>query len=243
MKRILVTGATSGIGECLVKRLSMEGFIVVACGRNQQKLDELGILENVSTLAFDVTDEQQCISNLTSQKADVYVLNAGVCEYVDVHQFEAQMFERVFAANFFGVINCVAAILPNLQSGNQVLIVDSLARLMPFTKSQAYGASKAALHYFCKTMEVDLASQGIVMQSVSPGFVATPLTAKNDFAMPMQISVEQAVDKLIKGIQQKSSSIYFPTLFSLILRTISLLPTSMQVALSKAMTPKQQDKH
>ncbi|MFQ3196778.1 MAG: NAD(P)-dependent dehydrogenase (short-subunit alcohol dehydrogenase family) [Paraglaciecola sp.] len=243
MKRILVTGATSGIGECLVKRLSLQGLEVIACGRNQQKLAELAILENVSTVVFDVTDEQQCLSSLASQKADVYVLNAGVCEYVDVGQFEAQMFERVFAANFFGVINCFAAILPNLQSGDQVVIVDSLARLMPFTKSQAYGASKAALHYFCKSMEVDLAERGIVMQSVSPGFVATPLTAKNDFAMPMQISVEQAVEKLIRGIHKKSASIYFPTLFSLILRTASRLPTALQVALSKAMTPKQQDKH
>jgi short-subunit dehydrogenase len=91
-------------------------------------------------------------------------------------------------------------------------------------------------------MEVDLAGQGIVMQSVSPGFVATPLTAKNDFAMPMQITVEQAVEKLMRGIHKKSSSIYFPTLFSLILRTVSRLPTSLQVALSKAMTHKQQDK-
>lgn len=243
MKRILVTGATSGIGECLVKRLSLEGFTVIACGRNKQKLSELGSLKNVDTVAFDVTDEQQCLSSLANQQADVYVLNAGVCEYVNVQQFETQLFQRVFAANFFGVINCFAAILPNLQSGDQVLIVDSLARLMPFTKSQAYGASKAALHYFCKSMEVDLAQRGIVMQSVSPGFVATPLTAKNDFAMPMQISVEQAVEKLMQGINKKSASIYFPTLFSLILRAVSRLPASLQVALSKAMSQKQQDKH
>ncbi|WJG09959.1 SDR family NAD(P)-dependent oxidoreductase [Aliiglaciecola sp. LCG003] len=235
MKTILITGATSGIGESLAKTAAENGYQVIACGRNQQKLAQLSSHSNVQSLAFDVSDAQQTKQALASVQADIYVFNAGVCEYVDVNQFEAAMFERVFSANFFGIVNCVESVLPTLKAGNQVVMVDSLARLLPFTRSQAYGASKAALHYFCKSLEVDLADKQILLQSVSPGFIETPLTDKNDFEMPMKISSKQAARAFLKGIEKRRSNIYFPWGFSLILRTLNLLPTSWQVAICKKM--------
>ena len=151
------------------------------------------------------------------------------------------MFKRVFEANFFGVINCINALLPNLMAGNQLVIVDSMARLLPFTQSQAYGASKAALHYLTKTMEVDLAAKGVIVQSVSPGFVETPLTNKNVFDMPMRISVDEAVASLLNGIEKRSKNIYFPMMFGVVLRLLSRLPSSIKVALSKKMKNNKQE--
>ncbi|AEE24005.1 MAG: SDR family NAD(P)-dependent oxidoreductase [Paraglaciecola chathamensis] len=238
MKRILITGATSGIGEALVKLASDNGYEVIACGRNAEKLTRLSALEHVTTEQFDVSDKQQTRVKLTSIDADIYVLNAGVCEYVQLDDFEPEMFRRVFEANFFGVVNCIDALLPKLVAGNQLLIVDSMARLLPFTQSQAYGASKAALHYLTKTMEVDLAPRGVIVQSASPGFVETPLTDKNDFDMPMQITAKEAAESILKGIQNQSSSLYFPKIFGFILRFLSHLPNSMKVALSKRMKNK-----
>ncbi|GAC35466.1 SDR family NAD(P)-dependent oxidoreductase [Paraglaciecola polaris] len=241
MKRMLVTGATSGIGEALVKLAANKDYRVIACGRNGEKLNTLSTIQNVSALKFDVSDQQQTLNALRHTSADIYVLNAGVCEYVEIDTFDPAMFRRVFEANFFGVVNCIDALLPQLVTGNQLVIVDSMARLLPFTQSQAYGASKAALHYLTKTMEVDLASRGIIVQSVSPGFVATPLTNKNDFDMPMRISVDEAVASLLHGIEKHTSSIFFPTIFGMLLRTLYRLPSSLKVALSKRMKNNKQD--
>lgn len=235
MTSILITGATSGIGLALAKLAADKGYGVIACGRNRAVLNELANHQNIEILQFDITDETATQEALANLSPDISVLNAGVCEYVDINQIEPKMFERVFAANFFGVVNSVAALVPNLKPGSQLVLVDSLARLLPFTRSQAYGASKAALHYFCKSLEVDLSTKQILVQSVSPGFVETPLTNKNDFDMPMRIPVEDAVKEMLVGIEKRSKSIYFPTLFSLILRTLSHLPNRAKVALSQRM--------
>ena len=234
MKTMLVTGATSGIGKALVTGAHKAGWHVIACGRNEQSLAELAQMTNVSTLRFDVTDLSDVENAISKADAfDVAVLNAGVCEYVDLDAFDVKMFERVFAANFFGVVNCVQALLPRLKSGNKLVIVDSLARQLPFTRSQAYGSSKAALHYFTKTMAVDLAHRNVDVVSVSPGFVETPLTDKNDFEMPMRISSDKAAKALLDGIEGRNQAIYFPWSFAMILRFLTRLPDSAKLWLGK----------
>lgn len=228
MAKILITGATSGLGEALAIEASHNGHHVIACGRNQIKLDEIGKLPNIETLQFDVADEQATFQALKNVSCDIVVLNAGTCEYLDADNIEPQMFHRVFNTNVFGAVNVAAAMLPNFTSGNKLVFVDSLARLLPFTRSQAYGASKAALNYICKSFEVDLASKGIKVQSMSPGFVKTPLTDKNDFPMPMSITTQQAAAYMLKGITSNRSSVYFPRRFSFIIRFLSLLPEFIQ---------------
>lgn len=240
MTSMLITGATSGIGLALAKLAAKRGYEVTACGRNAQILKELSDIPGISTLQFDVSDAEQTQQILSGKTYDIAVLNAGVCEYVDARDIEPAMFERVFAANFFGVVNCVAALVPDLRPGSQLVLVDSLARLLPFTRSQAYGASKAALHYFTKSLEVDISTKGVLVQSVSPGFVRTPLTDKNDFDMPMRVEVDEAVEDMLKGIEAKQKSVYFPTVFSLILRALSHLPNRIKVSLCRAMIPKKQ---
>ncbi|WP_026376954.1 SDR family NAD(P)-dependent oxidoreductase [Aestuariibacter salexigens] len=245
MTSILITGATSGIGEALAKHAVDSGYHVYACGRNQQKLDELASLGDITPVAFDVTDERACIDALKEIEADIYIINAGTCEYVDSRHIEPAMFKRVFDANFFGAVNVVAAINNKLTQGKQLVFVDSLARLLPFTRSEAYGASKAALHYLSKSLEVDLIQRGVLVQSISPGFVKTPLTDKNDFSMPMLVTAERAAKDMLKGIESKKRAIYFPTRFSLMLRAMNLLPERLQRKLCVAMKrpPKKENKH
>ncbi|MFT5542409.1 MAG: short-subunit dehydrogenase [Glaciecola sp.] len=228
MAKILITGATSGIGEALAKLCAEHGHFIIACGRNQEKLAELAQHNNIDACQFDVTDEQATKEALAGVTCDIAVLNAGTCEYVDVTNVEADMFKRVFEANVFGVINVVTSLLPNLRKGNKLVFVDSLARLLPFPRSQAYGGSKAALNYIAKSFEVDLAHTGIKVQTLSPGFVKTPLTDKNDFPMPMVINAEAAAEYMLKGIFSSSSNVYFPRRFGFIIRLLNLLPQSLQ---------------
>lgn len=235
MKRLLITGATSGIGEAVALLAAQQGYSVIACGRNQAKLAALATQPNISTCQFDVTDLAQTQAALADIHCDIALLNAGTCEYVDIEHIEPKMFERVFAANVFGVMNVISALTPNLEHGNKLVFVDSLARLLPFPRSQAYGASKAALNYIAKSCAVDYANQGIQVQTISPGFVVTPLTDKNDFPMPMSISVEEAAQDILAGIASNKASIYFPTRFSLILRCLHALPEFIQHRLGLSM--------
>ncbi|GFD90166.1 short-chain dehydrogenase [Tenacibaculum sp. KUL152] len=238
MKTLLITGATSGIGKALAEHAANSGYNVIACGRNKNVLDSLSEHTNIQACQFDVTSLEATREALRTQTFDVAILNAGTCEYVDVDDFEPDMFRRVFEPNFFGVVHCVDAILPILKKGNKVVIVDSMARLLPFTRSQAYGASKAALHYFTKSLEVDLHDKGIDVQAVSPGFVETPLTDKNDFEMPMKITASEAAKAMLKGIESNKQTVFFPRLFGLILRFMHILPTPIQKRLSLAMREK-----
>ena len=239
MKSILITGATSGIGKALAIKCADNGYSVIACGRNKEALDELSKYSNISGCQFDVSDLEDTKRALANIKFDIAVLNAGTCEYVDLEDFEPDMFRRVFEPNFFGVVYCVNALLPRLKDGDKLVIVDSMARLLPFTRTQAYGSSKAALHYFTKSLEVDLHHKGVKVQAVSPGFVETPLTDKNDFEMPMKISAEEAADAMFKGIESNKQTVFFPRFFGLILRFMHILPTPLQKRLSLAMRKKQ----
>ena len=239
MKTLLITGATSGIGKALALHAAEKGYQVIACGRNQGVLDELASKPNIKPLKFDVTSLEDAKQALHNVKCDVAVLNAGTCEYVDIDEFESDMFRRVFETNFFGVVHCVEALIPSLKRGNKLVIVDSMARLLPFTRSQAYGASKAALHYFTKSLEVDLHDRGIKVQAVSPGFVETPLTDKNDFDMPMKITATEAAESMLKGIETDKQTVFFPRMFGLILRFMHILPVGLQKKLSLSMREKQ----
>ncbi|RUP76767.1 short-chain dehydrogenase [Alteromonas sp. KS69] len=239
MKTLLITGATSGIGKALALQAAEKGYQVIACGRNQDVLNELASKPNIQPLQFDVTSLEDAKQALHNVKCDIAILNAGTCEYVDIDKFESDMFRRVFEPNFFGVVHCVEALIPSLKKGNKLVIVDSMARLLPFTRSQAYGASKAALHYFTKSLEVDLHDRGIKVQAVSPGFVETPLTDKNDFDMPMKITATEAAESMLKGIETDKQNVFFPRMFGFILRFMHILPVGLQKKLSLSMREKQ----
>ncbi|RUO31681.1 short-chain dehydrogenase [Aliidiomarina sedimenti] len=234
---ILITGATSGIGEQVARDYAAAGHQVWVCGRNQEKLSQLAALGDVHPLQFDVTDTKQCQQHLGGlQGLDLVILSAGVCEYIDYAQhFEVELVERVFQANFFGMVNCAQSLLPNLSKGSKLVFIDSMSRLLPFTRAQAYGASKAATFYFAKSLGVDLKPKGIEVVTVSPGFVKTPMTDANDFAMPMRVTVAQASAALRSQLAKGRRTIYFPRVFGWILRFMHKLPTAMQLWLAQRM--------
>lgn len=242
--KVLITGATSGIGRQLVADYLQAGDTVIACGRNQEKLAKLmtdfsGHVKDgrLSTLTFDITDNAVTVEVLQqATDIDCAILNAGVCEYIDdIGDIKGDLFKRVFDANYFGVVHCVEGLLPQLKKGSRLVIIDSMARLFPFTRAEAYASSKAAVHYLSNTLKIDLAPQGIYVTSVSPGFVETPLTDVNDFQMPMRISVTEASRAIRSGITKGKQQIYFPKVFGWILRLLNKLPLAWQLTLSKQM--------
>ncbi|WP_369788676.1 SDR family NAD(P)-dependent oxidoreductase [Rouxiella sp. WC2420] len=234
MKHVLITGASSGIGKQLALDYAAEGWKVTACGRNVERLEALAAAsEQISILTFDITNLEDTRQALAWVQADLAILCAGTCEYLDNGVVEADKVLRVMTTNLMGPINCLDALLPGMATGTRIALVGSTASLVPLPRAEAYGASKAALAYFCRSLSLDLAPRGIALSLVMPGFVKTPLTDSNDFPMPMMITVEKSSEFIRKGLARGASEIAFPPLFAWVLRFISVLPQSLLRLLAK----------
>ncbi|MGF1752061.1 SDR family NAD(P)-dependent oxidoreductase [Vibrio makurazakiensis] len=238
--KILITGATSGIGEELALEYAKAGHNVIACGRNESKLTQLKRLQpSIEPLCFDLTDFDnypviqsggQQDPNVKSNEPplDLLILNAGDCEYIDdALNFDAQKFERVININLISVGYGLQAWLKRIKPGGRLVLVSSSAELLPLPRAEAYGASKAALSYLGKVLAIQLKQHDINVSVVRPGFVKTPLTDKNTFAMPMMVSTQEAAHAIISGLSKGKSDISFPTVFIVIMKCLRFLPSSI----------------
>lgn len=228
-KTLLLTGATSGIGEALCSQYIALGWKVIACGRNKEKLALLANNENISTLQLDLNESKQVTDSFAPLPVlDLVILNAGSCEYIDdAKHFDGQLFARVINTNLISIGYCLEALLPKIAAGGQLALVGSSASFLPFSRAQAYGASKAGISYLASTLAIDLKKSEIDVSLIRPGFVKTPLTDKNDFKMPMCISSEQAATFIVQGLNKRQFDIHFPKKFTLILKAIAFLPESL----------------
>ncbi|PPA30250.1 short-chain dehydrogenase [Aeromonas jandaei] len=237
--RVLITGATSGIGRQLALDYRRAGWQVWGCGRDGERLQELG-LAGITPLQFDARD-LAVMSGVaaTLPSLDLLILNAGNCEYMDVgERFDSELFARVIDTNLTATGHALAAFLPLLGAGSRLAIVSSSVSWLPLPRAEAYGASKAALDYLADTLRLDLASKGIGVTLIRPGFVQTPLTAKNDFPMPCLVTVEQASRAIMDGLTAGRHQIHFPRRFIWLLRLLGALPVGFWLRLGRALVSK-----
>lgn len=242
---IWLTGASSGIGEALVKPLAEQCQQLIISARNHGALERIRKatgLHNILCLPMDITDNwsvHQAANEIIHRygRLDTLIANAGTCEYVDVNQFDAQLFQRVINTNLIGLANCVEAALPLLKQSQRGYLVgmSSSVAWLPLSRAQAYGASKAATTHFLEAMKIDLAPQHIDVSVIAPGFVKTPLTDKNDFPMPMRISADEAAEEIIHGLRRRHWEIHFPRKFTFIMKLIASLPAALRIRITQSM--------
>lgn len=225
---VLITGASSGIGQSLAKQYLNQGDTVYACGRDEGKLSALTQYKNCVPLCFDVANKDSVFDQRDKfESLDIIILNAGVCEYIDApsDHFDSNVFERVHKTNVISVAYCIEAWLPKLKPNGSLVLVSSSAAFLPLPRASAYGSSKAAVSYLAKTLAVELPNHHVCL--VSPGFVKTPLTDKNDFPMPFLVDVDKASAMIKKGISKRKSHIQFPFIFMMLMHLFSILPMSV----------------
>ena len=251
-RRIWLTGASSGIGHALAIELLEDGNQLALSARRSGPLQALAerFPGQVLLVPGDLGDAEQvqAIGQRIGQNwgvLDCVILNAGTCEYVDSHAFDAALIERVLRANLLSAAYCIEAALPLLRQGRQphLVAVGSSASYWPLPRAEAYGASKAGLRYLMQSLRIDLAHEKIAVTLVSPGFVDTPLTQLNDFPMPMRWPVEKAAQWIAQRLPKQPLEINFPKAFIAGLKLLSCLPQPVQLAIGKRLARSQPQEH
>lgn len=238
--KILITGSTSGIGRQLALDYALDGHEVWGIGRNAAKLAELE-KQNIHTARVDLTNYQETMAWFGSlEKLDLAILNAGTCEYLDMPSFDSAMVSRVMRGNIESMAISIEGAIPLLQKGTRphLVGVGSSAAYLPLPRAEAYGSSKAAIEYMMKTLQITLAPHGIDVSLVCPGFVKTPLTDKNDFAMPFLIDTVEASRSIRDGIKKRKKEIHFPKRLTYTMKILSMLPPAMWRSMAKRMVGK-----
>lgn len=233
-KTIWITGASSGIGLAIAQRLAAQNNFIIVSARSSEKLEALcsSQPDKFALLPMDVSDSKalshvrELLCDITDY-LDMLIMCAGTCEYDNGPSFDGDLYQRVFATNFFGAINTVQLALPLLKKSErraEIVGVSSLSTLAPFSRAEAYGSSKAALEYFLSSLRVDLIDSNIDVTIVRPGFVDTPLTRRNDFDMPFIQTPEEAASAVIKGLVNNRRVINFPWKMVVTLKVLYTIP-------------------
>jgi NAD(P)-dependent dehydrogenase (short-subunit alcohol dehydrogenase family) len=232
-RTVWITGASSGIGREIALQLAQEGHRVVISARNADALQEMALLypQHLFPLPVDAADDASMREAgnkmaLLAPTLDLAILNAGTCEYLDDGSIDMALVSRVMSVNFNGTLQAANIALPHLKLAAKpaLYVVSSQVTSLPLTRSGAYGASKAALEYFFRSLRIDWLGTGIFIGIIRPGFVKTPLTDRNDFPMPWLWTADKAARKILAAIDRRQPELTFPFALHAALSLIGSLP-------------------
>ena len=223
MTRVLVTGATSGLGRETAVQLARRGWRVAVSGRRSEQLDEtVRLIEAAGARALrlqgSVAELGRVVSHYAEIKAawgglDWAILNAGVGDAMDAKAFSSETVRWTFETNVFGVCYWLEAIIPDMIAQGCGLIagVSSLAASRGLPKSGPYCASKAALSTLLESTRVDLHGTGVDVITVCPGFVRSEMTDRNNpESMPFLMDTPAGVAAMLAGLDARRRVVHFP---------------------------------
>ncbi len=241
--RVLITGASSGIGRALACALARPGTTLILLGRHEARLHapapacrDRGAA--VACVRLDVTERDTMRAAIEAHAPlDLVFANAGVAYGIrgDGTESEPQV-RATFATNVDGVMNTVLPALdvmagqPPAAGGvrGRIAVIASVAAFLPYPHTPSYCASKAAIDVWTVATAANAARRGVRLTSVCPGFVRTPMTAANDFPMPGLLAVEDAVAVILDGVRRGRRRVVFPRRIGGGARFVSLLPPGLR---------------
>ena len=249
-KTIWITGGSTGIGKALALKFVSKGWNVAISARRENLLKEISDEnENIHAFPLDVTDKLKCKEVFEQIKnkfkgIDICFFSTGTWNPKKEKDIDVEQIEDVFKINFFGTLNSIKAVEEYFKNKKEgiITIVSSIAGYRGLPNSTGYGPSKSALNNLAESLYFDFKRFNVRVCLVSPGFIKTPMTDKNDFKMPFLKTTEYAAEKIYDGLMNKSVfEIHFPKSLTLILKILSFLPSKIYFGLIGKMTKYQKN--
>ena len=244
-KTIWITGGSTGIGKALAIKFANKGWNVAISARRENLLKEISDnYENIYGFPLDVTDKLKCREVFEQirnkfQDVDICFFSTGTWNPKKEKDIDVEQIEDVFKVNFFGTLNSIKAVEEYFKNKKEgiITIVSSIAGYRGLPNSTGYGPSKSALNNLAESLYFDFKRSNVRVCLVSPGFIKTPMTDKNDFKMPFLKTTEYAANKIYDGLINKNNfEIHFPKSLTLILKLFSFLPSKLYFGLIGKMT-------
>lgn len=221
--RVVLTGASSGIGRALAERLAGPGVALLLIARDEGRLAETAAAVRArggaaETAALDVADRDATAAALAAFDAagpvDLVIANAGVSLGLGPGRTpeDADAARRLWAVNLFGALNTVEPLLPAMIARRRgaVALMSSMAAIRPLPDMPSYSASKAALRALGEAWRSWLAPQGVAVTVICPGFVTSPMSARHRGFKPFEVAPERAAELIARGLARGAPYVTFP---------------------------------
>jgi short-subunit dehydrogenase len=246
----LITGASSGIGRSLARRLAAEGEFIIAMARRKDLLDSL-VAEiqaaggRALALQCDVTDRVRVLhtcaeASRTAGPIDRLIANAGGGERTPVDDFVADAIAQMLAVNVTGTANLIEAVLPDMltRGRGHIVIMGSLAAWRGLPGAAGYSAAKAALGTLAEGLRAELRPRGIDVTLLEPGFVATRERKQRRL---FEVPLEDATQRMTKAILARSRVCAFPLPMVILATLLRFLPDGFYDRLAPRLTARRKD--
>ncbi|MCH7806685.1 MAG: SDR family NAD(P)-dependent oxidoreductase [Proteobacteria bacterium] len=237
-KNILITGASSGIGEEVAKQYAAPGITLAITGRNKGRLE--AVKEALQAKGAKVIAK---VLDVTGQKAmetfireidkiaplDLVIANAGVGVQAGDFKSVDQAAKFTITVNVFGVFNTIHPALEIFEARGrgQIAIVSSLAGCIGLPGSPIYSASKNAVRAYGEALRAVYQGKGIEINVICPGWVRSRITDRNEYSMPFFMEVDKAASIIIRGLAKNKARISFPAPMAALIKTMTILPISL----------------
>lgn len=245
---VVITGASSGIGEALAIECAKRGDRLFLCGRNAQRLENtaencraLGAATDAETI--DVTDSEAVAQWLTQceNKAPIerVFANAGV----STGEETSDNVRRTFATNVGGVVNTVLPAIEIFRNGQeratkQIVITSSIAGYGPLKACPSYSATKSCVKTWGLALRGMLAPEGIAVSVICPGFIRSRITDANTCPMPFFMEADKAASIILKRADKNNGMISFPWPMRLSTWFLSIMPQFLNELINKLLPKK-----
>ncbi|MDE1146056.1 MAG: SDR family NAD(P)-dependent oxidoreductase [Azospirillaceae bacterium] len=218
---ILITGASSGIGEALALAYAAPGRQLWLTGRDRDRLDAVAEAARakgarVTAAALDVMDRQALADWILAADSgvpiDLAIANAGISGGTGAAGETEEQARRILAVNIEGVLNTIHPLIPRMveRKRGQLALMSSLAAFRGMPGAPAYCASKAAVRSYGEGLRGDLLGKGVEVTVICPGFVRSRMTAVNSFPMPFLMDADRAARIIIRGLVANRARVAFP---------------------------------